>query len=283
MLRQAGDAIDDLLGLLRAERDFRIECRQRIGADHGDALATRGIHFLHGLGGIRHRDGIVRRRDGHVERMRAGVRLRVGHRHVDGRARGGLAKLHVSRDEGELVEPRGRCGAGAGEAETTRDRRASVGRHEAALAGVPHRGGHRHPVARRSVNGPAVERAAIGAGGVERAGFGNREALARCRDRRIGGGRCHGERSRFDTRPRRHRAVSVGCRRRQRTRRRGRGGRRVARLFGGGTLELACRMCRIGGIGVVRRFHHRGAVVHLSRLQRITVGTRTEGVRRLVP
>jgi hypothetical protein len=53
----------------------------------------------------------------------------------------------------------------------------------------------------------------------------------------------------------------------------------MTRLLGGGTLELPGVMRRIRGIDVMGRLDECGAVVHLSRFQRIAVGTRAEGVR----
>ncbi len=71
--------------------------------------------------------------------------------------------------------------------------------------------------------------------------------------------------------------VDLGrCRNAGRRRRR----RGVTRLFHGGAVELAAVMRRFRGIDMMAgRFHERGAVVHLARLQRIAVGTRTERVR----
>ena len=252
--RQVGDAVDDLLGRLRAGGDLRIDRLQGLGADHGHAGPTVGGDLVDGLRGVGHRDGVVRRGDRDVQRMAGRVRGRIRHVDVDGRARGRVAQLDVRGDEGQLVQPCGGVGDAAGETVAAGHGGGRGAGDEAALGCIGHGGGHRHGAA--AVDGPAAQGAAIRTGRVERArlghaqsGAGRRDAHAACRSRQLDARRGH---------------------------RRGMPG-----LFHGRTAERRAGL--VPGLGRIRvmtvRLRQRRAVVHLARFQRIAVGTRTEDVR----
>ena len=180
ILRQVGQTIDNLHGLLGARRYFRIDGVKGHG---GDDAAAR-FDLRHVLGGVGHAYRVVRRGHGHIDGFAGADARAVAHRDVQLAAGAGVAKLDVSGGKGDAVKPGLRFAGSAGHGQ-----RSVAGLAVAEFADGAVAQAHRDYDGFAGVRGadlPAAERGGIGACGVKAARLGDGDAFFRRGDFRPG-------------------------------------------------------------------------------------------------